>query len=184
LVCGGGNPHPIYFGKDMQVINGQAHDSFKDLWECWWRESNGGTKPWQMTLPVIDCSGTGKVQPCEEVLGAVTVNVVWINDKVQNTTIDDAPSSDTNCRPCGAPLSMAGMGESYSDWSMPVSTPGEQRWANFVNHFNLELSQDDPMGGWTQKTIYFVPDCQDHDLKGLSGGKNYGILAKIPVLVD
>jgi Flp pilus assembly protein TadG len=184
LICAGGNPQTIHYGKDLQVINGEAHDSFKDLWECWWRESKGGTQPWKMTLPVIDCSDSGKVKPCEKVLGAVTVNVVWINDKAKNGTIDDAPSDSPDCRPCGAPLSMAGIGESYSDWSMSLSIPGEQRWDNFIDHFNLDFGSEDPMDVWTKKTIFFVPDCQGHDLKGLSGGKNYGIMAKIPVIVD
>ena len=184
LICSGGNPHTIVLGKDMQVINGQVESVFDDFWDCWWKNSKGGTQPWQMTLPVIDCSeSAGKVKPCEEVLGAVTVNIVWVNDKASDKkVIDDAPSTDNNCRPCGAPINMAGFGD-YQNWSADITIPGEQRWANFVSNFKLELGSDDPMDGWTKKTIFFVPDCQEHDLKGLTGGENFGILAKIPVLV-
>ena len=36
-------------------------------------------RPWKMTLPVIDCSATGN---CLAIVGAVEVNVVWVNDQI------------------------------------------------------------------------------------------------------
>ena len=35
-----------------------------------------------------------------------------------------------------------------------------------------------------KKTLYFKPDCEKFEPTGRSGGRNYGILAKIPVLVE
>jgi hypothetical protein len=34
-----------------------------------------------------------------------------------------------------------------------------------------------------KKCIYFLPDCNPHIPTGISGGENFGVLAKIPVLV-
>jgi hypothetical protein len=37
---------------------------------------------------------------------------------------------------------------------------------------------------YAKKSIYFKPSCAAHDPEGVSGGENFGILAKIPVLVQ
>jgi hypothetical protein len=34
-----------------------------------------------------------------------------------------------------------------------------------------------------QKTIFILPSCEPHEPSGTTGGENYGVLAKIPVLV-
>ena len=59
---------------------------------------------------------------------------------------------------------------------------GQERWSSFVQHFNLQNVDGSP-APYEKKSIYFLPDCTYHDLAGLSGGENFGILAKIPVLV-
>ena len=64
---------------------------------------------------------------------------------------------------------------------------GQQCWKEFVTDFNLQdmYSQVfDPLALYADKTIYFTPDCTPHVPTGLSGGANFGILAKIPVLVN
>jgi hypothetical protein len=42
---------------------------------------------------------------------------------------------------------------------------------------------DGSQAPYDKKSIYFLPDCTPHELTGVSGGYNFGILAKIPVLV-
>jgi hypothetical protein len=188
MVCQSGNQSTINLGRDMQMINGQAQNAYSDFFDCWWVNSEGGTKPWEMTLAVIDCNPNGTVNPCARVRGAVTVNVVWVNDTVTNPAfMDGAPSNMQPRRPGGAPLSMQGFGEGagrYGNWSADLNTPGEERWASFVDHFNLDTNTVEPIDGWTQKTIYFVPSCEPHELTGDTGGENYGMLAARPVLVN
>jgi hypothetical protein len=60
---------------------------------------------------------------------------------------------------------------------------GQIRWNDFVTHFNLEDVGGAP-ATYQKKTIYFLPDCDVHVPAGGSGGENFGILARIPVLVQ
>jgi hypothetical protein len=57
------------------------------------------------------------------------------------------------------------------------------RWADFVAHFSL-VNVDGSAAPFNQKSIYFKPSCVQADLAGVSGGSNYGVLARIPVLVE
>jgi hypothetical protein len=185
--CSTGNTHPIVLGRLMNLINGQlSGPGFSTFWDCWWAQSNGGTRPWQMTLPVVECNPDGTVNPCEDVVGAVTVNVIWVNDNANTNPArwSEAPTNTPSTRPGGAPLRMEGFGEGegrYEPWQSDLTVSGEERWRQFAEHFRLQI----PPGpdGWTHKTIYFVPDCSPHEPRGTTGGENFGILAKIPVLV-
>lgn len=59
------------------------------------------------------------------------------------------------------------------------------RWASFVSHYGLvNVGTPSPPSPFAQKSIYFLPDCGYHETKGVTGGSNFGVLAKIPVLVD
>ena len=65
---------------------------------------------------------------------------------------------------------------------------GAIRWASFVKHFHLKNVDE---GGtrvpapFAFKSIYFLPDCTESIGVGRTGqGANFGVLAKIPVLVD
>jgi hypothetical protein len=33
-------------------------------------------------------------------------------------------------------------------------------------------------------TLYFLPDCELHEPTGVSGGENFGVIAKVPRLVQ
>jgi hypothetical protein len=68
------------------------------------------------------------------------------------------------------------------DWSS-ADPNGQQRWASFVQHFNLQNVGGTP-ARFQKKAIYFKPDCAPHIPSGKTGGDNFGILAKIPVLVE
>ena len=97
---------------------------------------------------------------CERMVGAVTINIVWI------TADDDPGYSD-------APWAMGTWSSHNSD--------GQVRWNSFVQRFNLQNPDGSP-APYRQKRVYFVPDCNTHTPKGRTGGENFGILAKIPVL--
>jgi hypothetical protein len=160
LVCGEGNPDPIILGKPVATNGGAISSAFKALRECW-VNTTGRTQPWKLTLLVIDCPGNN-VSPCEKAVGAVVVNIVWITGEGQDPHYNDAPMQ------VGA-------------WSN--SNPdGRARWVSFVNYFNLR-NVDGAPAPYDNKSIYFLPDCQPHIPTGATGGENYGILAKIPVLV-
>ncbi len=54
---------------------------------------------------------------------------------------------------------------------------GEVRWTSFVQNFNLQRLNGSP-ASYRRKSIYFLPDCNDHQPKGRTGGENFGIMAK------
>jgi len=62
-------------------------------------------------------------------------------------------------------------------------TAGMARWDCFTDHFNLK-NADDNYAPLDPSSIYFKPGCFPKDLAGGTGGTNFGILAKRPVLVE
>jgi hypothetical protein len=171
LVCNDGNPMELYYGEPMQTTNGQVQSAFQQFWECW-VEQTERQRPWNMTLPVLDCPD-GSVGPTNDLVGAVNVNVVWVVNQTPEV-YDDAPTQ-MEMPPDDSD------GVSPGTWTS--SADGETRWNEFVDHFNLEDGTGSP-APMQQKTIYFLPDCSYHEPKGNTGGENYGVLARIPVLVD
>jgi hypothetical protein len=160
----------------MGATGGVQQTTFDDLRDCWIsqagdRDSNGiPDEPWELTLPVIDCPGNN-VSNCAEFLGAVTLIVVWITE---------AGTPDWG----DAPRWMADWPTAVELAAMPdFETNGEARWNSFVTHFNLK-NADDMSAPYAKKSIYFLPDCSPHVPTGGSGGENFGVLAKIPVLVE
>ncbi len=166
VVCGSGNPTAVLYGQSIATNGGEINTAFKALFDCWQQHladsmaETGHYQPWEMTLPVVSCPGNN-VGTCETVVGAVTVYVVWINE---NT---DPHSND-------APTEMG-------DWSSS-EVDGAARWQSFVNEFNLQNVDGSP-APYNQKSIYFLPSCEVQSPVGHTGGKNFGVLAKYPVLV-
>jgi len=181
LVCENGNPDMVLFGGDMATNGGEIQTAFDNLEACW-IENTGKMKTWNMTLPVIRCD-SNNVGTCEEVVGSVNVNLIWVLRDAQKNKIDDE-----------APYEMENPDPEGTDWTNN-DPDGTVRWDSFVTHFNLRTSDDklatyeyidddgDTESGYTKKTLYFLPDCTFHKLKGNTGGKNFGVLARIPVLV-
>jgi len=160
LVCADGNPDMVILGGDIATNGGEIQSAFNQLIQCW-DDTTGKTQPWELTLPVIECPGNN-VGTCEKTVGAVTINVVWITEAGEDPGYTDAPTQ-------------------MGSWSS--SDPdGQVRWNDFVLHFNLQDVDGSP-APYEKKSIYFLPSCEYHELAGLSGGENFGILAKIPVLV-
>ena len=162
LVCSDGNLEPIILGAPMATTGGDIQVAFNDLIQCW-VNATGKTQPWELILPVIDCGDANNVGTCEEIVGAVVLNIVWITGGGEDPLYKDAPTQ-------------------MADWSN--SDPdGAARWNDFVSNFELQNADGTP-APYAKKSIYFLPDCTPHEPKGISGGENFGILAKIPVLVQ
>ena len=67
------------------------------------------------------------------------------------------------------------------DWS-DSNSDGSERWNSFANYFNLK-NVDGSLAPYQKMSIYFQPDCSVHELTGHTGGEDYGVLSKYPVLV-
>ena len=160
--CGteGANQDMIELGKNIATNGGEIQSAFNRLIQCWIRETEK-IQQWDLTLSVIDCPGNN-VSTCEEVRGAVNLNVVWITESGEEPGYNNDPTQMGN-------------------WSS--SDPdGSERWKSFVTNFDLQNVDGSP-APYTKKSIYFLPDCTPHVRVGVTGGENFGILAKIPVLV-
>jgi hypothetical protein len=64
-----------------------------------------------------------------------------------------------------------------------TSPDNHECWANFVEEFQLKDVLNDSPAFLEDKTIYFLPNCEGTEVAGKPGGKNFGVLSKIPVLV-
>jgi hypothetical protein len=218
LICANGNPGFMEYGEGMGTVGGVQTNVLEDIKQCWLQniDSNNDGQPdnmWPIMLPVVDCPGNN-VSNCAELVGAVTVNVVWV--EIQGNKYADAPKSfdavgwpgsDLSTPiedlapffvgtgpsdnfpfpwPTGTPTNPDGskpnpsMGEVYN---LDTEDAGRVRWASFVKQFNMR-NADGNFATFAQKSLYFMPDCSPHEPVGLSQGENFGVLAKIPVLVD
>ena len=52
-----------------------------------------------------------------------------------------------------------------------------------MNHFDLADVLNNSPAFYEDKTIYFLPSCTPNIPAGRTGGENFGLLARIPVLV-
>lgn len=193
LVCGSGNPGVIDLGEGMGSTGGMQNNIYDDLRDCWMDNSDLAhdprgypMQPWSMTLPVIDCPSNNP-GPCSEVTGAVVVDVVWIKQSSTDPHWNDIP------------VMMDAGGETWvcEECTYNCDTLEEingltevQRiscWQEFLTEFNLldavGTSASDLTSSDVQKTIFILPNCEPHEPTGTTGGENYGVLARIPVLV-
>jgi Flp pilus assembly protein TadG len=175
LICSNGNPKAITLGQDMGTTNGVQGNTVTGLYNCWqsYEKGKNPPQPWLLTLPVIDCPGN-TLTNCQEVVGAVDLNVIWIVDK-NDPQYKEAPTQMGNWI---CPSACGGPSECCWDGNNSAKPPS---WS-FVGHFNLQNLDGSP-ATYQQKTIYFLPDCNPHEPVGGTGGQNFGILAKYPVLV-
>ena len=160
LVCGDGNPDPIILNQLIATSGGDIPVAFDLLRSCW-VSATGRLDPWTLTLPVIECPGN-TLDRCARVVGAVTINIVWITGAEDDPTYSDAPWVMEDPR-------------DQTTWSSN-DPDGQVRWNSFVQNFNLSPDL------YSSRSVYFLPDCNDHKPTGRTGGENFGILAKIPVL--
>ena len=191
LVCGEGNPAPVYLGNGIGAVNGMQTTVFNQFRDCWTRglyDTDGDNipdtpidtdgdgipdQPWKITLPVVCCgdysngicTDTLTVGNCMVVLGAVEIQVLWITESGTGQVT--------------VPRRMG-------NWSCPSGTDTEC-WNSFIGPieqggFNLRNWDGSP-AQLQQKSIYIKPDCIPHIPEGNTGGQNFGILARIPALV-
>ena len=187
LICNG-NPDPIMFGKGVSTTNGTVGNEMTDIYNCWKdtgqfdsdddgvpdtnldTDSDGKPdRPWQLKLPVIDCSGNNN---CRTVVGSVVVNVVWINDKNEDLDKKDPwiPSSMVNPN-------------TGDVWSYDEAFSATENWNKFQIAFNLQNNNLTGPAEWEKKALYFLPDCSPQIPSGGTGGQNFGIMARYPKLV-
>lgn len=198
LICDG-NPNPIKFDMGISTTNGTVGTEMSKLYECWLKgkydadgdgeaessiDTDGDGKPdhpWQLLLPVIDCT-TNPHDNCKLAVGAVVVDVVWINDK-NDVGLDKQhpwiPDKMYNPR-------------SHSDATVPATwtctTPTTEAeavacWESFQKDFNLQNNNLSGVAEWQDKSMYFLPECNVDIAAGGVGGKNFGVHAQYPVLV-
>jgi Flp pilus assembly protein TadG len=162
----GGNDNSVTFGIGIGTTNGVSPSMRRLMDQEWLPNSNNGTTAWNIDIPVIDCPSS-PLGNCMMLVGAVNVDVIWIFDQgsIGNNEV---------------PTEMHANG---IDWSMPLSIPMHARWNSFRQTFNLR-NPDGTYAEMQQKSIYFLPNCSPHAPKGNTAGENFGILAKIPVLVN
>jgi hypothetical protein len=178
------NPKML-LGKEMNVIGGEVQTVFDAVYNCWREKADTDgdgepDSPWSMTLPIIECDDSNP-GPCNKLIGAVTMDILWMVRSVNVNRIDEVAPRRMGDWDSG----QEGLGIDPDD--------GKQRWDSFVNHFAIKSSPDgdvalwsDPPGdnGYRSKTIYFSPSCTPQTPVGGSGGANFGIRAEIPVLVN
>ena len=179
VLCADGNPEDVQFGVDMATTGGMVTTVFEALIDCW-RTATGGTEPWQLTLPVVDCD-KNNTTTCEKVVGAVTLNVLFISDPGNPSSWNDPELWPTI-------MDMSEVDPDGTIGNFESTQPGSltESFMQFFQHFDImgadgELANEDDI---MAATIYFLPDCTPHEPRGVSGGENFGILAKIPVLVE
>jgi len=150
-------------------------------------DSNADGKPdypWKITLLVIDCQNSG----CNKVVGAVSLEMLWLTVNGSDSQYDDIPVRmwDERSNPPAF--------WSCDSTSTNPTTRKAERIAcvnSFFARFNLHdadgnTAMEVPPSNqdWLSTTLYFRPDCDAQEPSGTTGGENYGILAKTPVLVD
>jgi hypothetical protein len=101
--------------------------------------------------------------PCSELLGAVVLQVVWVT-RTDKNQMNEVPRK-------------------MGDWTCPSTYTPQQCWDSFVEYFTLQDVLNGIPAFYEDKTLYFLPDCTPHQPTGNTGGENFGVLARIPVLV-
>jgi len=159
------NPDPIILGQPMGMNGGDIPSAFTSLRNRWINVTNK-QRPWRLALPVIECPGND-LSSSEGVVGAVVVDVLWITGENDDPCYGDAPQR--MAKP-----------NSVDTWSS-YDCNGQVRWNSFRQYFSLE-KLDGSGAPYQKKCVYFLPECYHQIPKGRTGGENFGIMAKIPVL--
>lgn len=173
-ICGTGNSLALAFGIGVGSTGGTDASVLSAMRACFGPTTR--TEPWAMTLPVIDCPGNNPSN-CAITKGAVTIDVVWMSISAIDTSKKNDTATENKFRAEDFPPSRMG------DWTPVPGYTRTQNWDDFVAHFKLK-NVDNITATYDAKSIYFIPSCTPHELTGNTGGANFGILAKNPVLVN
>lgn len=183
-VCGTGNTTELTSGEGIGTTGGEVQTIFDQMLDCWRSQTDNGIKNWPITLPVVDCPANN-VSNCATLLGAVSLNVIWMIDNISQgiNKYDDAPSTMTIYDESGTTV--------LQSWSSTL-TDGFARWQSFVDTFNLKNADGRPTGPedlagyedlYQHKAIFFLPNCDYSKAIGGNGGQNFGVCSRSPVLV-
>lgn len=172
----------VTFGAGLGTIGGNVTDLLKILYDRWKPDpKTWPTQPFPMRLLVIDCKGyPGQVDNCSQIVGVVDLNMIWMNLTPTNK-YQDAPRSMFHPDPTEENP------DAGYQWTCTSGATDETCWQEFVRAFNLRKPNGEYAysfkDGYMDHTLYFLPSCKVNIPTGRTGGKNYGVLAKIPVLV-
>jgi hypothetical protein len=175
-----GNPVPLILGQTFATTNGTQANSIRSMEGCWRSSAPDSDHdgipdgPWTISLPVVNgpCGGGGCVF---KLIGAVTVNVLWITPNGNDPHFHNVPRKMSNL-------------DNNINWvcSVPGDTDAERQqcWTEFVEAFSILNTAGVPatVDDYRSDSFYFMPACYAHELGG-TGGQNFGVLARIPVLV-
>jgi hypothetical protein len=180
----------------MGATGGEVQTVWDNFFDCWESDadSNGDGIPdtvVNMTLPVIDCPGNN-VGNCAELVGAVNVNLVWMIRTAFANKFDWVPLEMTvPAGPDGGTATTWSCGELATTAKEDLS---DEQFLNcfvdFVDEFDLVNYSNTPISSLMDplsqlnNTMFFLPDCDAHIPVGGTGGRNFSVLAKIPVLVQ
>jgi Flp pilus assembly protein TadG len=177
LVCQepGANPTSVVIGRFMGTNNGQIQSAYADFISCWQNNSSLDTdgdgvpdQVWSLVLPVVNCCPDGnpncdpEIGNCSRFVGIVNAEILWVSGSGGGHIV--------------WPREMG-------DWTCPAGLTDEECWDSFALYYNIK-NYDGSYPSQEQKSVYFRASCAPHLPVGVTGGQNFGVLAKIPVLVD
>ena len=187
-ICGQGSPE-LHSGQGMGTTGGTQQSTLSAMYDCWVRpeHSDNKTKNWLMTLPVVECPDNN-ISNCAKLVGAVDVNLIWIIEK-EDPSYDDVPTKMRITDDDGVLIPDG----PWVDNPWTCSGAGFTCWKDFVDNFKLANVDGPPSADnefqdykdmYQKKNMFFLPDCEYHEPIGGSGGENFGIMARIPKLVE
>ena len=178
----GVNAHTLEFGKSLIVNNGEIQTAYNSFYNCWKNNYEDGYM--YLTLPVIDCADDPTT--CAPLVGAVEVVIVHAT---QQPNYKDLPVTKAPIYNSEDPQMVAGWNrETANSVCASEVDPDKCVWQKFVENYGLvgakiNTETNDYSAEYHAKSLYFLKSCKPHIPIGTSGGQNFGILAKIPVLV-
>lgn len=173
LPCSKSNSNPIFLGEYISATDGMVQPIFDNLYEkCWLKNNAPPDHPLNVTLPVVDCGLKNfRGGQCKEmkVVGVVNVDIVWMQNDNPQSGNDPVPRKMWN--------------EKKGEWWTCPTGSAQYCFNELSKEFDLKDKNGDP-AKLEKKSIYFLPNCKVHKPIGNTGGENYGIIARVPYLVD
>lgn len=134
----------------------------------------------QVDAPVIVCEAPG---PPDPITGEPTTEWQDCTPSAMGAKHSLMDADCGNVMPVvPAYMSHENVGGTLVEW-VDADPDATIRWDNFVSNYGLQDALGNPPH-YNIKTMYFFPDCKYHEPTGTTGGEFFGVLAKIPVLVE